>query len=58
MILDFMESLWNFLQLSYSHLKICPEILENKHFLRPTSNSYNSQTIWPIAMKIWPKQDK
>ena len=58
MILDFLEAYktaYNFL----SHLKmiqwlsrsnkaisqICPEILENKHFWRPSSNSYNSQTI-------------
>jgi hypothetical protein len=69
---DFLESLWNCLKLSYKHLmmiqqltrsikaifQICPEFSENKHFWWPTSHSYNSQTIWPIAMKIWHKQDK
>jgi hypothetical protein len=63
---NFLEILWNSLKLSYNHLnmiqnisrsknsvsKICPEIPESKHFWRPTLNSYNSQTIWPIAVKI------
>jgi hypothetical protein len=69
---DFLESLWNFLKLFYKHIRmiqqltrlnkaifqICQEFPKNKHFWWPTSNSYNSQTIWPIAMKIWHKQDK
>jgi hypothetical protein len=67
-----LESLWNFLQLSYNQLKliqqlsrsnttisqICPKILKNGHFWWPTSNNHNSQTIWTIAMKIWHKQYK
>ena len=37
---------------------MCPKIPESKHFGRLTSNSYNSQNIWPIARKFVHNLDK
>ena len=63
MVMDIMESLRNYLQLSVKTLiviqqlyranksfnQICPE---SKYFGQQTCNSYNSKTLSPMTVKI------